>query len=108
MGKLQDALRQVWTQEIENYFTAKGEEVLHEKDNIVWIPTVDSEGNDTWIKISVQVPSKVEEDDDGYAKDTAYHAHKAEKLEKEKLAAEKKAKKIAADAAKRAAKQKDA
>lgn len=104
MGKIQDALRQKWTAEVETYFKDKGEEVLHEKDNILWIPTLDSEGNDTWIKINVQVPSKVEPDDDGYAKHEAYLSAKALKAEKAKEAAAKKAAKIAKDAARRAAK----
>ena len=58
MGKIQDALRTKWTAEIEGFLKEKGEEVLHEKDNILWIATIDSDGNDTWIKVHIQVPSR--------------------------------------------------
>lgn len=101
MSKKDDALRIKWTEKVEKFFVGEGETVLHEKDNILWIPTVDDDGDDKWIKVNIQVPTKVEDDDDGYAKEEAYRQHKIEKAEKERAAAEKKAKKIAKDKEKR-------
>lgn len=104
MSKIDDVLRNEWAKVIADFLTEKGEEVLYEKDNMLWIPTTNSDGDDKWIRINVQVPTKVDDDDDGYAKQEQFFAKKAEKEAKTKEAAEKKAKKTAADAAKRAAK----
>jgi len=101
MSKKDDALRIKWTQRLEYFLLTENETVLHEKDNILWIPTVDENGDDKWIKINVQVPTKVEDDDDGYAKEEAYQAKKKADAEKAKQKAEEKAKKIAKDKAKR-------
>lgn len=101
MSKLDNNLRIAWTERIADFLRKEGEEVLHEKDNILWLPTTNDEGEDKWIKINIQVPTKVEDDDDGYAKEEAYKAKKIADAEKEKAKAEAKAKKIAKDKAKR-------
>ena len=105
MSKIDDALRNEWTQKVFDFFQNGGEEVMHEKDNILWIPTVNADGEDKWIKVMIQVPTKVTGDgDDGYELNEAWLQHKAEQAAKAKEAAAKKAKKMAEDAAKRAAK----
>lgn len=99
------ALRSAMVEAIREYLTQRGEDTGLTASNKINFPTVDSEGNDEWVVITVTVPTGAEkgtEPYDGYAERTAYEMKQAEKAEKAKIAAEKKAKKIAADEKKRA------
>ena len=64
------------------------------------IPIVSEDGEEGWLEITATVTK--DSGDDGYLKRQAYEISVAEKAEKAKLAAEKKAKKIAADEKRRA------
>ena len=86
------------------------EEVLRVGSNEIAIPCVDAEGNDAWVVVKVSTPRGTRNGDggydayDGYAAADDYALDCAEKAEKRKVADEKKAAKIAADAKRRAEK----
>lgn len=86
------------------------EEVLRVGSNEISIPCVDAEGNDAWVNVKVSTPRGTRNGDggyndyDGYAAAEDYALDCAEKAEKRKVAEEKKAAKIAADAKRRAEK----
>jgi hypothetical protein len=99
-----EALRAEYVALISELLGAKGDEILRTKSNEIAIPCVDKDGEDNWIVVSVKVPtgSRDGEPYDGYGEAEFYAMQTAQKAEKAKVAAEKKARKIAKDEAYRA------
>ena len=96
---LHDALRAKYIERVSKFLADTGEEVLITGSNEIALPCVDSEGNDEFIVITFKVPTGSRDGDayDGYAMAEDFKMKSAEKAEKAKIAAEKKAKKIAQD-----------
>jgi hypothetical protein len=99
-----EALRAKYVALITELLTNAGDEVLRTKSNEIAIPCVDKDGEDNWIVVSVKVPTGSRDGDpyDGYGEAESYAMSVAQKTEKAKVAAEKKARKIAKDEAYRA------
>lgn len=96
---LHDALRAKYIERVSKFLADAGEEVLITGSNEIALPCVDSEGNDEFIVLTFKVPTGSREGDayDGYSMAEDFKMKSAEKAEKAKIAAEKKAKKIAQD-----------
>ena len=96
---LHDALRAKYIERVSKFLADAGEEVLVTGSNEIALPCVDSEGNDEFIVITFKVPTGSRDGDayDGYSIAEDFKIKSAEKAEKAKIAAEKKAKKIAQD-----------
>lgn len=96
---LHDALRAKYIERVSKFLTDAGEEVLVTGSNEIALPCVDSEGNDEFIVITFKVPTGSRDGDayDGYSMAEDFKMKSAEKAEKAKIAAERKAKKIARD-----------
>ena len=106
--QLHEALRAKYMGAIMDYLKAQDEEVLVTGSQEIALPCVDEEGNDEFIVITFKVPTGSRDGDayDGYSVAEDYRMREAEKAEKAKVAAEKKAKQIAKDQAMREAKAK--
>ena len=96
---LHDALRAKYIERVSKFLADAGEEVLVTGSNEIALPCVDSEGNDEFIVITFKVPTGSRDGDayDGYSMAEDFKIKSAEKAEKARIAAEKKAKKIAQD-----------
>ena len=96
---LHDALRAKYIERVSKSLADAGEEVLITGSNEIALPCVDSEGNDEFIVLTFKVPTGSRDGDayDGYSMAEDFKMKSAEKAEKAKIAAEKKAKKIAQD-----------
>ena len=96
---LHDALRAKYIERVSEFLADAGEEVLVTGSNEIALPCVDSEGNDEFVVITFKVPTGSRDGDayDGYSIAEDFKMKSAEKAEKAKIAAEKKAKKIARD-----------
>jgi dihydrofolate reductase len=96
---LHDALRAKYIERVSKFLADAGEEVLVTGSNEIALPCVDSEGNDEFIVLTFKVPTGSRDGDayDGYSMAEDFKMKFAEKAEKAKVAAEKKAKKIAQD-----------
>ena len=96
---LHDALRAKYIERVSKFLGDAGEEVIVSGSNEIEIGCVDSEGNDEFIVITFKVPTGSRDGDayDGYSMAEDFKIKSAEKAEKAKIAAEKKAKKIAQD-----------
>ena len=96
---LHNALRAKYIESVSKFLADAGEEVLVTGSNEIALPCVDSEGNDEFIVITFKVPTGSRDGDayDGYSMAEHFKIKSAEKAEKAKIAAEKKAKKIAQD-----------
>lgn len=96
---LHDALRAKYIERVSKFLADAGEEVLVTGSNEIALPCVDSEGNDEFIVITFKVPTGSRDGDayDGYSVAEYFKMKSDEKAEKAKIAAEKKAKKIAQD-----------
>lgn len=96
---LHNALRAKYIERVSKFLADAGEEVLVTGSNEIALPCVDSEGNDEFIVITFKVPTGSRDGDayDGYSMAEDFKMKSAEKAEKAKIAAEKKAKKIAQD-----------
>ena len=94
---LHDALRAKYIERVSKFLADAGEEVLITGSNEIALPCVDSEGNDEFIVLTFKVPTGSRDGDpyDGYSIAEDFKMKSAEKAEKAKIAAEKKAKKIA-------------
>lgn len=105
---LRDNLRARYVDYIRNALTDNGEEVLQTNSNQLTIPCVDEEGNDEFVTFTIQVPtgSRDGEPYDGYGEAESYKLKCAERDERAKVAAAKKARDIAKDRAAREAKAK--
>lgn len=102
---LREELRNQYLERIIALFQSSDEEVLRTGSNEIAFPCVDREGNDEFIVITVKVPTGERGGDpyDGYGEAEAYAMKVANKAEKVKEAAAKKAEKIARDEATRKA-----
>ena len=96
---LHNALRAKYIERVSKFLADAGEEVLITGSNEIALPCVDSEGNDEFIVITFKVPTGSRDGDayDGYSMAEDFKMKSAEKAEKAKIAAERKAKKIARD-----------
>ena len=96
---LHDVLRAKYIERVSKFLADAGEEVLVTGSNEIALPCVDSEGNDEFIVITFKVPTGSRDGDayDGYSMAEDFKMKSAEKAEKAKIAAERKAKKIARD-----------
>lgn len=96
---LHDALRAKYIERVSKFLADAGEEVLVTGSNEIALPCVDSEGNDEFIVLTFKVPTGSRDGDayDGYSMAEDFKMKSAEKAEKAKVAAERKAKKIARD-----------
>ena len=96
---LHNALRAKYIERVSKFLVDAGEEVLITGSNEIALPCVDSEGNDEFIVITFKVPTGSRDGDayDGYSMAKDFEMKTAEKAEKAKISAEKKAKKIAQD-----------
>ena len=93
--QLDEALRQKYLANISKLLTDQEEEVMAVKSNEIALPTLDEEGNEKWIVITVKVPTGSRDDGepyDGYGMALQYKEAQAEKEEKAKAKAEKEAK----------------
>lgn len=105
---LRDNLRKVYMDKVADYLKSLDEEVLVTNSNEIALPCVDAEGNDEFIVITFKIPTGSRDGDvyDGYSVAESYEMKLKDKAEKAKIAAEKKAKKIAKDKEMREAKAK--
>lgn len=98
-----DILRNEYLNFVSKALADNGEEVLEIASNAFCFPVVDKEGNDLFVRIKVEIPTgSKDEPFDGYALQEDYKIHLAEKAEKAKANAEKKARKIEKDKKQRA------
>lgn len=99
---LENQLREKWTKFVFDMLSENGEDVGYVKDNIINFPTLDAEGNEKEIEITIKVPkgsTKDNEPYDLYGLREAYRIDKENKrLKQEKKEKEKQAK-IAKDKA---------
>lgn len=105
---LNDKIRADYMARVRDALTQNGDEILITGSNEFAIPCVNAEGDDEFIVITFKVPTGSRDGDpyDGYAVAQEYSMKLAEKAEKAKEAAAKKAKKIEADRKMREAKAK--
>lgn len=96
---LKDIVRDKNLAIIKDFLVEQGEDVLDIATNKFVYPTVDSEGNEMFVQVTVSIPSgqRGMGGYDGYADHQAYEVEKQEKLEKEKAKALAKARKQAKD-----------
>lgn len=94
-----DALRNQYVEAVMKMLADAGEEVLRVGSNEIAIPTVDAEGEDSYVVFKVQVPTGSRDGDayDAYGLAQEYEMKQAEKKEKAEKAAKEKAAKIARD-----------
>lgn len=106
--KLNDELRAMWIEKIRTWLTEHGEEAMYTASGTLYVPTLDSGGNEKWVKISVIIPKDATEENgtDGYSLAADYVAAQKEKAEKAAAKEAEKQKKIARDAERRAKKNK--
>lgn len=104
---VRNELRAKYFEKIQN-FMKESEDVLQVATNKFVFPTVDSQGEDQWIMVTVSVPLGAErgaEPYDGYGEAEAFQIKQTEKAEKKRNADEKKAKQIAEREKKKAEKE---
>jgi hypothetical protein len=98
---LDNEIREKFMGAVKDFLEKSGEEVLVTGSNEIALPCVDKEGNEKFIVLTFKVPTGARGGDtyNGYEEAEDYAAHVKVKEEKAKAAAEKKARKIAADQA---------
>ena len=103
--QLDEKLKLSILEKVSTFLENDGEEVLRTKSNIIALPTVDEEGNDTYVTITFSVPTGTRQGDayNGHEEAINY-AHDINEKAKKKAAKDAKA---AADKAKREAKAKE-
>ena len=104
--QLNEALRNKYLDLFIQFLTEQGEEVLRIKSNEIAFPVLDEERNDEFIKVAISVPTGSRDDGeafDGFGMARQYAESIADKEEKARANAEKKAKKIERDNAQREA-----
>lgn len=96
-----DALRAQYLELISKLLVDGGEEVLRVKSNEIAIPCVDGEGEDSFVVVTIKVPTGSRDGDpyDGYGEAESYQMACKQKAEKAEADAKKKAKKITRDKA---------
>ena len=99
-----EALRAQYIELLTKLLGDNGEEVLRVKSNELAIPCVDKDGEDSYVVISVKVPTGSRDGDpyDGYGEAESYAMSVRLKAERDAEKAEAKARKIARDKAYRA------
>ena len=102
---LNERIRNRYMETVKSFLADKGEEILVTGTNEFAMPCVDDEGNDEFIVITFKVPTG-SRDGDAYAMAEDFAMKQKDKAEKAKVAAAKKAEKIARDKAMREAKAK--
>lgn len=105
---LSEQLRAKYLDAIIKMLVDSGDEILRTGSQEIAIPTLNADGEDEYVVISVKVPSGSRDGDpyDAYAIAQDYERKQAEKAEKAKERAKAKAAKIARDTAAREAKAK--
>lgn len=105
---LHEQIRNEYMEVVKQFLIDRNEEVLKTGSNEFALPCIDSEGNDEFIVLTFKVPtgSRDGEPYDGYSMQEEYQLKQVEKIEKAKVDAEKKIKKIARDKKEREAKAK--
>lgn len=105
---LNDNLRNGWVERFAAFLKAEGEDVQLTASNTLMFPTLDEDGNDKFVTLTVKVPKGSRDGDayDGYAEAEDYAKHLKEQAEKKAEAEAKKSAKIARDKAAREAKAK--
>lgn len=105
---LNEKLRNRYLTLVSDFLASKGEQVLVTGSNEIAVPCVDDEGNDEYLVLTFKVPTGSRDGDpyDGYAAAKDFEMKTAEKAEKAKATAERKAKKIERDEKMRAEKAK--
>lgn len=96
-----ELIRAHFLDEVVEFLTNKGEEVLRVKSNEVAVPVVGCEGNEDFLVLTFKVPTGADKGMtpyDGYAMAEDYEMSCKAKAEKAKENAERKAKKVARDA----------
>lgn len=106
---LDNELREKSVTDLMEMYSAKGEEILRVGGNVIAFPTVDSDGNEAWVEITVKIP-KGERlgKGEGFGGYDGYEQAEFYKQETERKAQEAAAKKAAAEAKKAAAEAKKA
>lgn len=101
--QLHEELRNKYLTMIAELLTNAEEEVLSTGSNEIALPTLDSEGNDEYVVITVKVPTGSRDGDayDGYAMAEEYRIKLANAKEREEKAKAEKERKIARDKAMR-------
>jgi hypothetical protein len=101
-----EALRAQYIELLTKLLTESGEEVLRVKSNEIALPVVDRDGDDSYVVITLKVPTGSRDGDpyDGYGEAESYAMNVKQKAEKAEADAKKKAAKIARDEAMRAKK----
>lgn len=99
-----EALRAQYIELLTKLLTDSGEEVLRVKSNEIALPVVDRDGDDSYVVITLKVPTGSRDGDpyDGYGEAESYALSVQQKAEKAEKAAAEKAKKIERDKAYRA------
>ena len=89
-----DALRAEWTEKLMAYVYAHDTDVCQTAAGTLMIPTVDSEGEDRWVKFSIIIPKEASEEEgtDGYALAHEYQLKLETAAARKQKAAEKSAK----------------
>ena len=105
---LNDNLRNGWVERFVAFLKDAGEDVQLTASNTLMFPTVDEDGNDKFVTLTIKVPKGSRDGDayDGYAEAEDYAKHLKEQAEKKAEAEAKKSAKIARDKAAREAKAK--
>jgi len=101
---LDNELRKKSVADLMEMYSAKGEEILQVGGNVIAFPTVDSNGNEAWVEITVKIP-KGERlgKGEGFAGYDGYEQAEFYAQEVERKAQEAASKKAAAEAKKAAA-----
>jgi hypothetical protein len=101
-----EALRNQYLNLITELLAGADEEVLRVKSNEIAIPCVDANGEDSYVVVTIKVPTGSRDGDpyDGYGEAESYALNCKQKAEKAAADAKKKAAKIARDEALRAKK----
>ena len=96
---LDNQLRNVYLENIMEFFRKNEEDVLQSGSNECVFPVLDSEGNEKWIQVVVKVPTGGRDGEgfDGYGIAESYQLKLKEKEQKMKEKEEKKQKKIEKD-----------
>ena len=101
MSKADIELRKKYTNIIANLLRESGEEVLQVGNSELSIPTVDCEGNDSYVNFIIKIPTGARGDNegyDGYNEAKSYEIYAREKKEKAEQKELLKQKKLARDA----------
>lgn len=96
-------LRNQWVAKFKEFLENSGEQVLQTASGTIYIPTLDSEEEERWIKVSVIIPKDATEENgtDGYSLAKEYELKLEEQRKKAEDSERKKQAKIAKDAERR-------